>query len=416
VAARAVLGQFERRAELVRAGVLTAAEGDAAEHAGASLAKHLNADEQHLRAKGGSPRRIAMLRRRLERLGHECGFGHLGKVSAGPVEAWLVAQADAGVSAVTRNVYRESLVCFGNWRRQTRRLSQNPFLDLPRADVRGDRRHQRRALTEAELVRLIHVARLRPLAEYGRTIVATPPNRQRAKKSRSTWKRAPLAYQDLEAAVERARVSLTGNPALLAALEHQGQERSLVYRTLALTGLRRNELATLTVGQLELGGRAAVAILDAANEKNRRGSTIPIRADLAETLRAWLDAGLRGLQRDARRNHGPVPARLPAEAPLFYMPTGLNRIFDRDLAVAGIAKRDERGRVVDVHALRVTFGTHLAIAGVPLRTAQAAMRHSKPELTANVYTDPKLLDVAGALAALPSLSGASQPVAFGTSV
>ena len=41
--------------------------------------------------------------------------------------------------------------------------------------------------------------------------------------------------------------------------------------------------------------------------------------------------------------------------------------------------------------------------GVPLRTAQAAMRHSDPSLTANVYTDPKLLDVAGALEALPSL-------------
>ncbi len=33
------------------------------------------------------------------------------------------------------------------------------------------------------------------------------------------------------------------------------------------------------------------------------------------------------------------------------------------------------------------------------------MRHSDPSLTANVYTDPKLLDVAGALEALPILSG-----------
>jgi len=32
------------------------------------------------------------------------------------------------------------------------------------------------------------------------------------------------------------------------------------------------------------------------------------------------------------------------------------------------------------------------------------MRHSKPELTANIYTDPKLLDVAGAIDALPALS------------
>ncbi|MFN7020829.1 MAG: tyrosine-type recombinase/integrase [Phycisphaerales bacterium] len=51
--------------------------------------------------------------------------------------------------------------------------------------------------------------------------------------------------------------------------------------------------------------------------------------------------------------------------------------------------------------MRHTFGTHLSKAGVPLRTAQAAMRHSDPSLTANVYTDPKLLDVAGAVACLP---------------
>lgn len=48
-------------------------------------------------------------------------------------------------------------------------------------------------------------------------------------------------------------------------------------------------------------------------------------------------------------------------------------------------------------------GTHLAKTGAPLQTAQAAMRHSDPSLTANVYTDPKLLDVAGAVASLPGL-------------
>ena len=110
------------------------------------------------------------------------------------------------------------------------------------------------------------------------------------------------------------------------------------------------------------------------------------------------------MRHEARRRAKPIPVRLPASTPLFDVPSGLTRIFDRDLAVAGIPKRDERNRVVDVHALRVTFGTHLCAAGVPLRTAQAAMRHSKPELTANIYTDPKLLDVAGAINALPALT------------
>jgi hypothetical protein len=37
------------------------------------------------------------------------------------------------------------------------------------------------------------------------------------------------------------------------------------------------------------------------------------------------------------------------------------------------------------------------------RTAQACMRHSTIDLTMNVYTDPKLLDVAGAVESLPAL-------------
>lgn len=85
------------------------------------------------------------------------------------------------------------------------------------------------------------------------------------------------------------------------------------------------------------------------------------------------------------------------------MPTGLFRILNRDLRLAGIPKCDERGRTLDVHALRTTFGTLLSKGGVAPRTAQAAMRHSDIRLTMQVYTDSKLLDVRGALDAPPAL-------------
>ena len=85
------------------------------------------------------------------------------------------------------------------------------------------------------------------------------------------------------------------------------------------------------------------------------------------------------------------------------MPTGLLRILNLDLEAAGIPKKDSRGRTVDIHALRHTFGTMLSAAGVAPRTAQEAMRHSSIDLTMNVYTDPALLDVAGAIEMLPNL-------------
>jgi integrase len=101
-------------------------------------------------------------------------------------------------------------------------------------------------------------------------------------------------------------------------------------------------------------------------------------------------------------------------------PLLLVKILDRDLLLAGIPKRDERGRTLDVHALRTTFGTLLSKGGVSPRTAQEAMRHSKIELTMKVYTDPKLLDGGEALNALPALpledkpAGSEGPRATGT--
>jgi len=45
----------------------------------------------------------------------------------------------------------------------------------------------------------------------------------------------------------------------------------------------------------------------------------------------------------------------------------------------------------------------MAAAGIPLQTAQVAMRHSDPKLTANIYTDIDLLDVRGAMNSLPEI-------------
>jgi hypothetical protein len=170
-----------------------------------------------------------------------------------------------------------------------------------------------------------------------------------------------------------------------------------------LTGLRKGELASLTVAQLTLDGPVPFASLDPRDEKNREGNDIPLRDDLAADLRDWLADKLARLQAEAVGAGEPIPARLPPATPVFKVPGQLIKILDRDLKLAGIPKRDDRGRTLDVHALRHTFGTLLSAGGVAPRTAQAAMRHSKIDLTMNVYTDPALLDVRGALDALPAL-------------
>ncbi len=175
-----------------------------------------------------------------------------------------------------------------------------------------------------------------------------------------------------------------------AKLELLGYERALIYKTATLTGLRLNEIRTLTVNCLSFGDVPFVR-LASANEKNRKGSALALRSDLAADLKEW------------------VVGKIGTDN-VFNVPSGLLRILDRDLIAAGIPKRDADGCVVHVHALRHSFGTHLSIAGVAPRVAQQAMRHSKLDLTMNVYTDSRLLDTASAVEALPNLP-LSRPVA-----
>ena len=401
-AARSVLGKLERRAELVRSQVISPAEAWTADHQGIPIAVHFEAYHQHRTAKGLNAVRIANTKARLIRLADECGFSRLSELTADALTKWLAVQHTKQMSAGNRNEYRQELVGFGNWCVETHRLSVNPFGKVPKADAKTDRRRQRRAMTEAELVKLLEVARWRPLAEFGRETAEVDETNTEATVTtpkRSNWTKAALTLDGLYASVERARKRLVKNPELIADLERLGRERALIYKTLVLTGLRKGELASITVGQLELDGPMPFMILDAADEKNRHGSTIPLRADLATDLSAWLSDVPVPQTLRLKKNHG----KIDPKRPLFTVPAGLVRILNRDLSAAGIDKADERGRTIDVHALRTSFGTLLSKGGVAPRTAQAAMRHSTIDLTMNTYTDPKLLDVQGALNSLPSL-------------
>ncbi len=76
------------------------------------------------------------------------------------------------------------------------------------------------------------------------------------------------------------------SPERVAELERLGHERALIYKTLILTGLRKNELRTLTVGELSFGD-VPFLVLRSANEKNGKGSTVPLRSDLAAELQQW---------------------------------------------------------------------------------------------------------------------------------
>ena len=379
-AARNVLAELTKRAENVKSGITTAALDTVIDHQGTPISKHVDAyltflDTKTIHGQKVSNAHQENVARNLRRLVAECRFEKLAQIDRSAVESWMKRKEAEGMGARTRNTHRAAIVAFANWCVETRRLAVNPLIRLCKADEKSDCRRQRRALTEQELVALLDVAQRRPL----------------------------LDAMIIRRGKRKGEVAAKLRPQTVARLKALGRERGLIYKGLVLTGLRKGELASLTIGQLELEGPTPYAVLRAADEKNRQGSKIPLRADLATDLREWLAYQLAIVKEAARKRGEPVPTRLSADTLLFNVPTALVLILNRDMKMAGIPKVDERGRTIDVHALRHTIGTHLSKAGVAPRTAQAVLRHSTLDLTMNTYTDPRLLDVAGALDTLPDL-------------
>jgi integrase len=410
-AALAVLKDLVTRAERVKSGILSQGDADAIDHQLTPLTEVLASYVGHLRGKGRSSTHVADCERLAKRAFSECGFDTLRDLSGEPLEQWLARLVDGGVSPRTRNSYLQAVRGFCRWCVQSGRLTTDPTHRIAKLAEATDVRRNRRALTPTELERLLYAAQWRPLAEFGRKSVKSDNP-----KGRATWNLEPLSFDTLDAAVERAREKYLDKPERVAELEQVGRERALIYKTLLLTGLRRGELASVTVGSLSLDSETPFLTLEAGDAKNRQRAEIPLRSDLATELVQWVATLSEAHTNRSGDSTGVLSIDtakrdvLPSDTLLFASVTPeFLKVFDRDLNAASIDKSDDRGRTADIHALRHTYGSLLSAGGVSPRTAQAAMRHSSIDLTMNVYTDPRVLDVAGALDALPTLSLGAKP-------
>jgi integrase len=349
------------------------------EHRTTSIEEHVREYEAHLRnSECVTTKHLKETMRRLRLVLGGCKAAQLDDIRSGAVGAVLRRLAEGGAggktkgnaSARTRNTYLSSVRAFTRWCLDTERVEKDPLAPVPSVDRKrkkgrthhlaatGESRRKRRALTETELIRLLEVARVRPLRE------------------------AML----IRRGKRKGELTATVKPEVQERLKRLGLERALVYKTLVLTGLRRGELAELAVDHLTLTGPEPQLHLPGEATKNDEDAHLPLRSDLASDLAEWIDwTGKTGTDR------------------VFRVPTELVKILKRDLALAKIPDRDERGRTVDVHALRYTTATLLSRAKVPPRVAQKLMRHSDIKLTMDVYTDVHKSDEAEALAALPEM-------------
>lgn len=98
---------------------------------------------------------------------------------------------------------------------------RNPFEGIAKADEKADRKRTRRAMTEAELGRLLYVAQMRPLADYGREVLELKPDPEQPK--RANWTYEKLTMAGLPDAGKLARQRLTKRPDFIAELASLGR-------------------------------------------------------------------------------------------------------------------------------------------------------------------------------------------------
>ena len=161
--------------------------------------------------------------------------------------------------------------------------------------------------------------------------------------------------------------------------EEKTREMVLVYRLLLGTGLRSTELSLLTPNQIDF--EHCRVRIEAAKTKNKKADILPLHPDLVQSLKERIEAN--GIK--------------PHERLFQHDQEIIRKAFYADLQAAGIERIGSDGRCLDVHSLRKTFGTLLAMAGVPLTTVQRLMRHSTPDITAKLYVDVDPMNMMQAL-------------------
>ena len=165
-----------------------------------------------------------------------------------------------------------------------------------------------------------------------------------------------------------------------------GPERELFYRLALETGLRVSEIRSLTVGSFDLKAGHPRVLVVAAYAKGERKDNIPIPRVLAASFAAYF--GDRKLEESAL----PLPSA-----------NSVTKHLKKDLKAAGVIYRDDKGEFADLHALRHSYITNLANAGVAPKVVQLLARHSTIRLTMDRYTHVESRSLLDAVANLPDL-------------
>ncbi len=234
-ATEAIARKLESDAELRRRGVIDPRADGYARHEARPLSEHLDDWHADLIARGSTRKHADLSRNRAGRLIDLGRVQRISELSQSRIQGALKALRDDGLSLRSIHHYTRAAKGFSRWLWRDRRAREDSLAHLTSPNPDTDRRHERRALSPAELVRIVQAA------ECG-----------------------PVVYK------------------------LGGQDRAMLYRLAMGTGFRANELRSLTPESFHLDGEPPTVMVSAGYSKRRRDDTQPIPPALAAALRPWL--------------------------------------------------------------------------------------------------------------------------------
>ncbi len=201
------------------------------------LADHVDAFEGVLHGRSVTAKYIKATVSYVRTLARACGFSTPAEIDAATVSAYVADLKRKGKGLRAINAEVGAFKSFTRWLVRAERMRTDPMVSVSNLNTRTERRHPRRALSDAEIVRLLDAA-------------------ERGPRFRG----------------------------------FTGPERAMLYRLALETGLRASELGSLTPGSFLLGDvDQATVTVEAACSKHRREDVLPLRREMAEAVAAFVE-------------------------------------------------------------------------------------------------------------------------------
>ena len=306
------------------------------EQAKRSLKDSLNDYDAAMNAKGTSSGHIDATQTKIESIANSVGMKVVADLTADAMNDFAANQRAEGKSARTIESYIQAAKGFTRWLVINGKLVADPLATVKKPSTEDDRRVVRRYLTREEWTWLDSVSRSSP-TRYGMT----------------------------------------------------GLERALLYSTAIQTGLRSNELRSLTRGKLNLTINPPFILAKPAGTKNKKLARQYVQPELAAELMNLAKGKLGGTAVFDMPSKFDIADMLRADladARLKWLDTfddAQDRI-ERD-ASDFLRSTDSEEERIDFHSLRHTTATWLIQSGADIKTVQAILRHSDIKLTLQRY-------------------------------